>query len=319
MKLHAALLCAALMGAASGAAALDMPAGARLAAEGTRADGTYAVPIGKYQDGSVPRVVLDGPVTRQAWHFPAETLTPRQVLDRLRPQFIEQGYAPVFTCETAGCGGFDFRFRIDVLDAPEMFVNLRDFQFATLLRGPEDAPEAAVTLLVSRTQTRLYLQIVSVAGSAIDVADRPKGTTQAQTPAPDPTRPAVLPDGSDTERLRNQGSLVLEGLDFGTGATELGAGPFPMLDEIAEFLTDNPELRIALVGHTDTVGGLDANIRISRQRAQAVRARLIEAYGVAPDRLDAEGMGYLAPRMSNLTPEGREANRRVEAIVLPPE
>lgn len=77
-----------------------------------------------------------------------------------------------------------------------------------------------------------------------------------------------------------------------------------------------PNLRIAIVGHTDTVGGLEANIAVSRARASAVRDRLIERYDVAPNRIEAGGMGYLSPVASNLTPEGREMNRRVEVILL---
>ncbi len=76
-------------------------------------------------------------------------------------------------------------------------------------------------------------------------------------------------------------------------------------------------IRIMLVGHTDSVGGLDPNIALSRDRAASVRQRLIDAYGVAPNRLEAQGMGYLAPIASNLTAQGRETNRRVEAVLLP--
>ena len=72
-----------------------------------------------------------------------------------------------------------------------------------------------------------------------------------------------------------------------------------------------------LVGHTDTVGSLDANIALSRRRAEAVRARLVEAHGVDGARIDARGVGYLAPAVANDSDEGREANRRVEAVLLP--
>ncbi|MEM9127449.1 MAG: OmpA family protein, partial [Pseudomonadota bacterium] len=85
---------------------------------------------------------------------------------------------------------------------------------------------------------------------------------------------------------------------------------------LSRFLADNPDTRLALVGHTDDTGALQANISISTRRAQAVRARLIEAHGVAADRIEAQGVGYLAPLTSNATPEGRDLNRRVEAVLL---
>ena len=112
------------------------------------------------------------------------------------------------------------------------------------------------------------------------------------------------------------GHVVLGDLDFGSGADTLGLGPYGSLAALAAFLADNPGIRIALVGHTDSIGALDQNIALSKRRAVAVRMRLIDSHGAAPDRIDAEGMGYLAPVASNLTEPGRLANRRVEAILL---
>jgi OOP family OmpA-OmpF porin len=71
-----------------------------------------------------------------------------------------------------------------------------------------------------------------------------------------------------------------------------------------------------LVGHSDAVGGLEGNIAISKQRAEAVRQRLISKYGIQKSRITAQGIAFLSPRASNQTPEGREQNRRVEAVVL---
>ena len=109
---------------------------------------------------------------------------------------------------------------------------------------------------------------------------------------------------------------MLADLDFGTGAAALGAGPFASLAALAEYLKADPARRIALVGHTDTVGGYDANLALSRRRARAVMDRLAKAHGVPPAQMEAEGIAYLAPRASNTARAGREANRRVEAVLL---
>lgn len=314
MRLRAALLSAACL-AASGAAALDMPAGARLAQEQVRTDARYEVPIAPYRGETVAAQVLRGAVREQAWHVPGSALTPLQAIDVLRDQLANEGYTPAFDCDADQCGGFDFRFAIDVMDAPDMFVNLRDFHFATLLRGPEGAPDSAVTLLASRAQDRLYVQITRIA-EQIGTPDRAPEPAAAPTPAPEPEAQAEARAENGISALPTRGAAVLEGLAFDTGATTLGPGPFEVLETLAAFLTANPGLRVALVGHTDSIGALDGNIRISKQRAQAVRRRLIERYGIAGSRLEAEGMGYLAPRGSNLTAAGRDANRRVEVIVL---
>jgi OOP family OmpA-OmpF porin len=124
-----------------------------------------------------------------------------------------------------------------------------------------------------------------------------------------------MPAGGLAAALAAEGHAVLEGLDFGTGASQLGPGPFPALDELAEWLRSNAEARAVLVGHTDASGALEANIAISRARAQSVRDRLVEAYGIEPARLSADGVGYLSPRAPNDTEAGRQANRRVEVVL----
>ncbi len=73
--------------------------------------------------------------------------------------------------------------------------------------------------------------------------------------------------------------------------------------------------QVILVGHTDASGPLDMNVAVSRKRAESVVARLINVYGVPSAQVSAEGVGYLSPRASNLTDEGRHKNRRVEAVL----
>ena len=85
---------------------------------------------------------------------------------------------------------------------------------------------------------------------------------------------------------------------------------------MAAFLNAQPSVRVALVGHTDSVGSLSGNIALSKRRAQSVRQRLIDAHGIEAARMQAEGMGYLAPVASNLAETGRDQNRRVEVILL---
>ncbi len=112
------------------------------------------------------------------------------------------------------------------------------------------------------------------------------------------------------------GHVILPGLQFKSGSSDLDEGGDAALGELATFLKSNATLRVALVGHTDTVGGLDANIALSKRRAGSVLEKLVSDYGVPRSQLDAEGMGYLSPIAPNLSQEGREINRRVEAVLL---
>ena len=91
--------------------------------------------------------------------------------------------------------------------------------------------------------------------------------------------------------------------------------PFDSLQALADYLANAPDLQVALVGHTDSSGPLDVNIALSKRRAGSVLERLVSDYGVARKQLEAQGMGYLAPVASNLTQQGRDANRRVEVII----
>lgn len=96
------------------------------------------------------------------------------------------------------------------------------------------------------------------------------------------------------------------------------AESFPVLDDVAGVLKENPQLHILIQGHTDAVGGVAYNQKLSERRADSVRRYLISK-GTAPARLAIEGKGKLAPIASNDTSVGRAMNRRVEFLIVNPE
>lgn len=287
---------------------LSLPASARETASRDSVLDQVAVPVAPFADGALPMRSVQGPVARRAFRIPSSGLTPLQILAPLREQLEAEGYDVLLDCNARACGGFDFRFAIDVLPAPNMYVNIRDYQF---LSAEQPATGAIVTLLASAAAGAGYLQVIQIGEAANLTLDRTVAPIAPATPSAAP-----LPDGDLITRLTQTGRGVLRGLDFAVGATTLNGGTSPDLAAVAELLKARPTLRIAVVGHTDTVGGLDANINVSRARAQSVRAALIDTYGAPADRIEAAGMGYLSPAASNLTPEGREANRRVEIIFV---
>lgn len=303
---RAAAVWVALAGCA-GAADLALPSTARLTVERNTDPDSFAAPFGPYQDDGIETVTVEGSVARSAYRLDASGLTPLQVIRPLREQLENDGFEIAFECGAIACGGFDFRFALEVLPAPNMYVNIRNYYLITAIRGDAAAPERVVTVLASTTSGSAYVQIIEAVANSTDLPN---------TPAKDSVTIA-RPIGDIGAALMETGHVVLEALDFETGTSALGSASFPALDALAAFLQDAPDTRIALVGHTDTVGGLEGNIALSRDRASAVRQRLIDAHNIAPGRIEARGMGYLAPIASNLTPEGRDANRRVEAVLLP--
>jgi len=72
---------------------------------------------------------------------------------------------------------------------------------------------------------------------------------------------------------------------------------------------------VLIEGHTDNTGNADFNVKLSQQRADAVRSLLV-ARGVAPERIATRGHGPKYPIVENDTPAGRQQNRRVEILVL---
>ncbi|MFL4469717.1 OmpA family protein [Tateyamaria armeniaca] len=285
---------------------LTLPVNASETASRDQTLAQQAVPTASFTDGAVPARIFEGPVIQRAYRIASSGLTPLQILAPLRAQIEAAGYEILLDCDEDRCGGFDFRFGIDVLPAPNMYVNIRAYHFLSAV-APDDT--AAVTLLASAAAGAGYVQIVQVGAATV-------GEPQSVQGDDDQPPTATQPTTDLTAKLLANGHAVLQTLDFAVGTTTLSAAESPELAAIAATLRARPGLRIAVVGHTDTVGGLDANIAVSRARAQSVRRALINDYGVPADRIEANGMGYLAPVATNLTAEGREANRRVEVVIV---
>lgn len=105
---------------------------------------------------------------------------------------------------------------------------------------------------------------------------------------------------------------------FATGKSELLPAARTKLDEVARAIVDlDKSQSIVVEGHTDSQGPDDANMTLSRSRAESVRAHLVQG-GVATDRVKAEGKGEGTPIADNTSAEGRANNRRVEIVISAP-
>ncbi|NVO56162.1 OmpA family protein [Rhodobacteraceae bacterium B1Z28] len=278
---------------------LTLPPSARQVSDRTSPLDSYDLPTGPFADGSVPARTVEGRVERFTWRLQAGSSTTLQLLAPLRDQIEAQGYDIQFECEARTCGGFDFRFGTEVVPTPDMYVAIQDYRFLSATKG-----SVVLSLLVSRNPPDGYVQMIRV--------------TPTDAPALPPVVIEQTVDGAGglLSEFKKTGHVILDDLHFRTGEVALGDGPFASLALLAGFLADNPGMRLALVGHTDDTGDLQTNTSVSTKRAQAVRSRLIDAHGVAADRIEAQGVGYLSPITSNATAQGRDLNRRVEAVLL---
>jgi outer membrane protein OmpA-like peptidoglycan-associated protein len=182
-----------------------------------------------------------------------------------------------------------------------------------LLRAREQEAESARSQARAAEQARAEAEIR---------AEQLARTNQAQT-----AKSADL--GSELARLKTQISgLKAEQTErgwvltlrsdvlFDSSSATLRPGARRAVDNLAQFMDRYPEREIAIEGFTDSVGGQEANRRLSESRAAAVKKALV-ARGVEPSRIDTRGYGPAFPVASNETPTGRQLNRRVEIVINP--
>lgn len=310
MKLAAALLLALV---AAGAAAQEEQQpefgvldGARLSHFLTRSFDAYALPVGRFSRDEKPVEALEGSVREFVYVAEGEASTLEAIRNYQR-SFADLGYATLFECAGDDCGGFDFRFGTYVVEPPAMRFDLADFRYLALV---DETAGRHASVLASRQGGKLFIQIVAIEGQAapnaiVDVADAPK--PQA--------KPAAARLYALARLLTEEGHAPLEGIEFEAGSAKLIGRSEASLQQAATLLRARPDLVFMVVGHTDNQGDLELNLKLSRARAEAVAARLSAEDGVEPGQLIPRGVGFLSPRATNATEEGRALNRRVELVV----
>ncbi|HZI03214.1 MAG TPA: OmpA family protein, partial [Archangium sp.] len=159
------------------------------------------------------------------------------------------------------------------------------------------------------------------APAPVVVAEAPPPVKQPEPPAPEPTPAPVAPpvEAPPPAPAENKLAVLEKGririrdqVRFATSKSEILAESFPLLEEVVSILKAHPELtRLRIAGHTDNRGARDYNIKLSQDRAEAVRRFLIER-GVEASRLEAKGYGPDRPIASNDDAAGRQKNRRTE-------
>jgi OmpA-OmpF porin, OOP family len=128
------------------------------------------------------------------------------------------------------------------------------------------------------------------------------------------TQEIVADAAAFSRDIKETGRTAIYGIYFDTGKAVIKPESDSTLAEIARLLKNNSGLNISVVGHTDNVGGVDANMTLSQARADAVVKALSSRHGIDPKKMKAYGVGPLSPMASNRTEEGRAKNRRVELV-----
>jgi len=235
----------------------------------------------------------EGQVTRIAYRTPPG----RSIIEVARnfeSQLAKAGFETLVACNTDDCGGIPFTEALDALPLPAMWIDGFDYRYYAG-RKSDGAQETYATVLVSKNNDEIYTQLVitrvgDMANKMVDAAAMAKG-------------------------LGEKGHIAIYGIHFDTDKAIIKPESAPTLAEMAKLLNGQPELKVFIVGHTDSQGAFDHNMTLSRLRAEAVAAALATSHKIARSRLYTAGVGYLAPVGSNATDDGRALNRRVELVV----
>ena len=266
----------------------------------TQAFGQYNMPLDIWKNAALKTRTVTGELHKSAWKLPQSLLEINQFAAPILSQLQNMGFNALLDCQSAQCGGFDFRFATEVIDPPFMYVDTTRYRFIALQKD-----EQIKTLLFSKSGNELFLQIIEAGGrTLIDTTNLPSAQTKTEMP----------PKDVDTA-LRQKGFAILSGLAFDSGSEALGRGPFESLISLAEFLQTEKEVNIILVGHTDNKGSFEMNLALSKRRAQAVAGYLADEFGIDPTRIIVHGVAYLSPVASNNSEAGQRQNKRVEVVL----
>jgi OmpA-OmpF porin, OOP family len=128
---------------------------------------------------------------------------------------------------------------------------------------------------------------------------------------------ALSKELSDLKAKQTDRGVVLTVGDvlFATGKADIASGSQQNIDRLADFLKKYPNRNLLIEGYTDNTGSVDANVKLSQQRADAVRDLLVSR-GIPPQRITTKGYGPKYPLVDNTSAAGRQQNRRVEIVVL---
>ena len=117
-------------------------------------------------------------------------------------------------------------------------------------------------------------------------------------------------------KLITEGRLTTYGITFDVNKADIKPESYGTLNEIATVLSENPSVKVKIVGHTDSDGDDALNLDLSKRRAESVKSELSSKFGIDASRMQTEGAGETRPVAPNDTPANKATNRRVEFIKL---
>lgn len=271
-----------------------------------------SVPTSKVgYDGPETALTIEGPRTRVLYVVPGDR-SPLEVIRNYQAELAETGFEILYECGNEDCGP---------VSAMSQFLYPREARLQNMGRVTGSAYS------LPRGDQRYSLATNAETGRTVSIYaafetfdhfpelfEKTLVLVDVIEGAPMTRRMEFVSAAEMALSLGADGRVSLYGVHFAYDSDALTAESDPTLAEIAKYLAAEPNTQVFIVGHTDMTGGYAYNIDLSQRRAAAVVQALTGRYGVAANRLEAAGVGPLAPVAENITEEGRALNRRVELV-----
>jgi outer membrane protein OmpA-like peptidoglycan-associated protein len=251
--------------------------------------------------------VVEGHVSANFYVVPKDR-TALEVFRNYQMALKGAGFTTLYACEMRACDNARVTedVRIELLDA-------RKWNRDRVSPGGSFNYDVRFTSAkLSRAGVDTYVMVF--VGEPNSIWEAPMVAVVVAVPGAVDTGQVAVSTDRLQKGLADEGKIALYGIYFDTGRAEIKPESKSQLDEMAKLLNANKSLKVAIVGHTDNQGGVDANTALSQRRAEAVVAALVSTYKVDASRLRARGVASFAPVASNRTEAGRAKNRRVELV-----
>ncbi len=202
---------------------------------------------------------------------------------------------------------FNMQFDTDY----NLTVEAADFEFHTEdVQFPYQAALFEYIMNFAIEGDRMY--VVELYGDTTQILVNEKGDLFGdRTPVPESDKDPAQVTTSDFERIKNGATIILRNVHFDFNKSTLKRESIKTLNQVYAFLGRNHELFFEIAGHTDNIGSIAYNQRLSNRRAKSVY-NYLTTKGINPSHLTPRGHGELKPIATNKTPEGRRLNRRAE-------
>jgi outer membrane protein OmpA-like peptidoglycan-associated protein len=266
----------------------------------------FPVGLGPARDNKVLSKNVEGEMTGIVYKIPDDKSV-LQVFRSYERAFKKAGVTRLFSCSNNECGP---NFPVALLQ------NVNDIAHYNYLGIYNMSRNSDYRFYSGEVNSGNHTVYISMFVSTFKLAKSPVYVALDFAEAQAFVAENIVIDLSSLEdSIKNQGKAVLQGIYFDYDKATLKPESSKAIGVITDFLKKNPQTETYIVGHTDNQGSYEYNLKLSQDRAEAVRGELVSHHGIPPAQVQPVGIGPVAPVTSNKDEEGRAQNRRVELVI----